>query len=440
MMANDLASALTMEVRDTQACRKDFDFTVPAATIARETERAVRDVAQSVNIPGFRKGKAPAALLKSRYADEVNQELKRRIVYAAFDKIGEDKSLDVVSCGLEKEPEVVAGEDFKFTLNADIAPQFELGDYLNLKIDLPAAEISDETVEERIKFYRSMYANYADVEGAAQADDMLKVNYSCNFELPADASPTLKRQVAAENGYLWLSEPEIIPGSIAALTGVKAGDEKTFDAVYAADFREAALAGKTLTYTVKVIGVQRKQELTDAELCEKTRTPSIEEFKKMIKLSLENEAKGKRHNELVGKVYDTLSAAIADFDLPPGVLETETSREVRKLANELVKSEADVEAFKAKTEEHRQTAAEAARKALRKTFILRKIAKAEKIEISRGDVEGQIKAMSRYYGRNENELRSMLEKTGGMEELQLDILNAKVLDFLAAKADEAGKK
>ncbi len=440
MMANDLASALSMEVRDTQACRKDFDFTVPAATIARESERAVRDVAQSVNIPGFRKGKAPAALLKSRYADEINQELKRRIVYAAFDKIGEDKSLDVVSCGMENEPEIVPGEDFKFTLNADIAPEFELGEYLKLKIDVAPVEIADETVEERVKFYRSMYANYADVEGAAQADDMLKVDYSCGFELPEDASPTLKRQVAAENGYIWLSEPEIIPGSIAALTGVKAGDEKTFEATYPADFRESALAGKTLKYTVKVIGVQRKQDLTDAELCEKTRTPSLDEFKKMIRLSLENEAKGKRQAEVLEKTYEALSASIADFEVPPGVLETEINREVRKLANEIVKSEADVEEFKAKTEEHRATAREAALKALRKTFILRKIAKAEKIEISRADVDGQLRAMSRYYGRNENELRSMLEKTGGMDELQLDILNAKVLDFLAAKAEEAGKK
>lgn len=438
-MANDLVSSLSMAVRDTQTCRKDFDFTVPAAVIARETERAVRDVAMSVNIPGFRRGKAPVALLKSRYADEINQELKRRIVYAAFDKVSAEKDLDIVSCGMEKEPELKAGEDFSFTLNADIAPEFELGDYKALQLDVAKADVSDETVEERVKFYRSMYANFADVEGKAELEDMLKVDYQSNFELPEDASPTLKRQVAAEGGYLWLSEPEIIPGSIKALTGAEVGKEYTFDATYADDYREAALAGKTLTYTVKVLGVQRKQELTDAELCEKTRTPLLDEFKKMIRVSLENEAQSKRRNEMVEQVYDKLSAAIADFDVPPGVLATETNRELRKLANELVKSEADVEAFKAKEEEHRKTAEANALKALRKTFILRKIAKLEKIELSRSDVDAQLKGMSQYYGYKEKEFRAMLEKTGGMDELQLDMLNAKVLDFLVTKAEEANK-
>ena len=439
-MANDLARALQMEVRSETPCRKDFDFTVPAAAIAREADRAARDFALSVNIPGFRRGKAPVAMLKSRFADEINRELKRRIVYAAFDRVSEDKDLDLVSCGLEKEPELKDGEDFKFTLNADIAPEIELGDYAALKVDVPAAEVSDDTVNERVAFYRSMYANYADVEGAAQADDMLKVDYRADFELPEDASASLKRQVASENGYIWLSEPEIIPGAIAALTGAEVGKEYEFDSTYPENYREAALAGKTLKYKVIVLGVQRKKELTDEELCEKTRTPSLEEFRKMIRLSLENEAAAKRHGELVEKVYETLSAGIPEFELPPGVLQTEVSRELRKLANNLVKSEADVEEFKAKTEEHRKTAEEAARKSLRRTFILRKIARLEKIELSRGEVDAQLKGMSRYYGYKEKEFRSMLEKTGGMDELQLDILNAKVLDFLAAKAEEAAKK
>ena len=94
-----------MEVRSETPCRKDFDFTVPAAAIAREADRTARDFALSVNIPGFRRGKAPVSMLKSRFANEINRELKRRIVYAAFDKVSEDKDLDMVSCGLEKEPE-----------------------------------------------------------------------------------------------------------------------------------------------------------------------------------------------------------------------------------------------------------------------------------------------------------------------------------------------
>ncbi len=438
-MANDLASALVMEVRETSPCRKDFDFTVSAEAVARETERAARDFAFNVNLPGFRRGKAPVNIIKSRYADEISQELTRRVIYAAFDKVNADEKLDIVSCGMEKEPELKAGEDFKFTINADIAPAFETGDYKNLKVEIPACDVDEDTVDGRVNFYRSMYANYVDAEGAAREGDMLKVSYKADFELPEDASASLKRQVEAENGYIWLNEPEIIPGCVAALTGAETGREYKFDAVYPADYREDALAGKTLGYTVAVNAIQRKQDLTDAELCEKTRTPSIDEFRKMIRVSLENEAKAKSRGELVEKIYDALSASIADFELPPGVLQTETNREMRKLANELVKSEADVEEFKKKSEDHKKTAEDAAKKSLRRTFILRKIAKLENISLTQAEIDSQLKGMSQYYGYREKEFRSMLEKTGGMDELQIDILNAKVLDFLAGKAEEAAE-
>ena len=439
-MANNLENALMVTVRSEQPCRKDYDFTVSADALARESQAALRDFAQYVNIPGFRKGKAPAAMLKARYAEDIASELKRRILYAAFDKVNADETLDIVSCNLADDPELKDGEEFKFTLNVDVAPEFETGDYKALKVDVPAAEVTDDQVAERVNFYRTMYAGYADVEDAAKAEDMLKVDYSSDFVPAEDASVSLKRQAAAEGSYLWLSDPEIIPGATAALTGATAGQEIEFESTYAEDYREAALAGKTLKYKVKVLAIQRKKDLTDEELCEKARVKTLDEFQQMLRASLENEAKAKQHNELVDKVYQTLDEQIAAFDLPPAVLEGEISKEMRKLANELVKSEADVEDFKAKSEEHRKTAEENAKKSLRRTFILRKIAKAEQIAISQDELNVQLKGLSQYYGYKEKELRSMLEKSGGMDELQLDILNAKVLEFLAKQAEENAAK
>ena len=104
--------------------------------------------------------------------------------------------------------------------------------------------------------------------------------------------------------------------------------------------------------------------------------------------------------------------------------------------NETVKSEADAEAFKKETAKHNEAAAEAAKKALRRTFILRKIAQLEKISVDRNEIDAQISSMSRYYGYKPRELRNMLEKTGGMGELELDMMNGKVLDFLVDNCDK----
>lgn len=265
---------------------------------------------------------------------------------------------------------------------------------------------------------------------------MLKVSYKSDFPLPEDASPALKRQLEAESTFLWLSDPETIPGCTAALTGAEVGKEYTIKAEYPADYREAALAGKTVNYTVKVEGIQRRVELTDQELAEKARVKTIEEFRDMLRKAMEQENQSKQRSAVIEKVYAEIDKAIPEFELPPSVLASEVQKELQKIARETVKSEEDAEKFKAGLEEHKKAAEEPAKKALRRTFILRKIAKAEEIKLEQGEVDAQLREMSRYYGYKEKEFRDMLEKNGGMDDLQLDILSNKVLNHLADMASE----
>lgn len=435
-MGKSLAEAMNMEIRDGAPCRKDFVFTVSADVIRRESDKALQRVAMAVNVPGFRRGKAPAAFLQSKYAGDIDSELKRVLVYAAYEKIDAAKPGEMLNCNLEKDLEIKKDADSTFTLVADMAPEVKVGDYKALKVDVPAGEVTGEQVEERVKFYRTMYAGYAEVQDAAKAGDMLKVNYSGDFALPEDASASLKRQIAAEDGYIWLNEPEIIPGSIKALTGAAAGEERTFDAAYAQDYRETALAGKTVKYTVKVNAIQRKKDLTDEELCAKTQTKDIAEFRKMLRTALEAEAKNKRRGEVAEKLYEALDKSVADFALPPAILASETRRELRKMVSGTVKSEADAEAFKKDTQKHNAEAGEAARKSLRRTFILREIAKLEKITVDQNEIDAQISTLSQYYGYKPGELKNMLAKSGGMGELELDMINGKVLDFLVSACDK----
>ncbi len=433
-MAKKLVDSMQMETRSVQTCRKEFDFTVPADAIKRETEKTLCEFAGAVSIPGFRQGKAPVGMIRTKYEAEIKDELNRRLMYAAYELASKDDTLDILTCDIVGTPELKLDEEYKFTLGADVAPEVEVGDYKAIKVEVPLDAVTDEQVEERVKFYRTMYGNYADVEGAAQAEDMLKVSYKGDFELPEDAAAALKRQVEAENTFLWLSEPENIPGCIAALTGAEKDKEYTFDAVYPADYREAALAGKTVKYTVKVQGIQRRSALTDAELAEKARVENLDEFRTMLRKAMEQENEGKRQQEVVAAVYKKLDEMVPAFELPPSVLNAETQKELQKIAREVVKSEEDAEKFKGELDTHKAKAEEAAKQALRKTFILRKLAKLEDIKLERAEVDAQLREMSRYYGYSEKDFRSMLEKNGGMEDIQLDIMNAKVLSKLAEEA------
>ena len=123
-----------------------------------------------------------------------------------------------------------------------------------------------------------------------------------------------------------------------------------------------------------------------------------------------------------------------DFELPPALLSEEIGKEVQKAARAQVKSEEDAEKFKKEIEAKRAEAEPAARAALRRSLILRKIAKLENISVGDSELDAQLAMMSYQYGCKPRELKSMMEKNGAIDEFRADIANAKVLDKLVESA------
>ena len=433
-MAKKLADSINLEVKETGVCTREFVFTIPADAAKSENAKVLNYISGVAHIPGFRPGKAPLGIVGKKYAAEINDELRNRFIGAAVAKIEEDKKFDLLSLRFKDMKEFKAGEEFTFSFEAVIAPEVDLGDYKSLKIEVPLDAVEEKSIEERLDLYRNMYGSYADADDAAKAEDMLKVDYKGDFELPEDASASLKRQVEAKDAFIWLNEPENIPGCIKALTGAEVGKEYTFEAAYPADYREAALADKKVNYTVKVSAIQRRKQLTDDELVERTRSGSIDALKENIRKGLEADAENKRRQEAADAYFKKLDESVAEFDLPEALVEAEIQKAVQNLARETVKSEEDAEKFKAELEEHRKNAEAGAKAAVRRALILRKAAELEKIELSDSELDEQMQMMSRYYGYKPRELRETLEKSGAIDELRADIINSKVLSQLATAA------
>ena len=423
-----------MEQQTPRPCGRDFLFTVPEAAVKAESARVMNFIAGSVQLPGFRQGKAPLNLVKSKYADAIRDELRNRCVSAAAEKIEKLEDIDVLTLSFKEQPDIRDGEEIKFSFTADVAPEFDLGDYKSIKVDIPLDQVTDEDIDKKIELYRGMYGTYAEIDDKAAAEDMLKVNYKSDYTLPEDATATLKRQISAENTFLWLSEPELIPGCIAALTGKGKGETVVFTAEYPADFREKELAGKKLEYSVEILDVQRRTKLSDAELIEKLGVDSIEKFREILRSQSESEQRNKQLNAAADAVYRRLEESAGEFDLPQSLLENEIQKEIQRIARETVKSEEEAEKFKADIEAHRSEAEKSARANLRRMLILRKLAKLEKTALEPGELEYRMRAMSGYYGYKPNKFRDMMEKSGAIDELRMDIITSKALETLAREA------
>ena len=430
---NLLAESVKVEYANPQPCCCEASFSFPADAVKAEKAKVTAYIGGVARLPGFRAGKAPAALIASKFTGEIKEELRNRIMGAAFAKIEENKELEILTVGFKTQPDMDKEGDIEFVLNMNTAPAIDLGDYNAISVELPQDAVTDEMIEERLKLYHTMYGSFADVEEPAKADDMLKVNYSSDFELPEDASAGLKRRVACDDTFLMLSEPESIPGAIAALTGAEKGKEYSFAATFGDDCGEDALKGKTVNYKVTVLAVQRRKELTDAELLEKIKMDSIDELRKVIRQGLERDSEAKRRQDAAEAVFKKLDEAAGEFDMPPALLDSENAKELQNIARTSVRSEADADKFKAELEEHKKTAEANAKTALRRRLILSKLAKLEGLTVSDAELNDRITGMSYYYGMKPAELRTALERNGAIEELRMEMAAEGALEKLVAK-------
>jgi len=310
-----------------------------------------------------------------------------------------------------------------------------------VKLKKPEFKVTDKEINEELDRYREMYAEFATVKKTAEEGDMLKISFTSDIECPEDALTSYKRLVQAEDSWCWLNDPEMLPGIIKGLKGSKEGDTKKLKVEFPAEFTEPLLSGKKGNYEIKVIEVQRRVPLKDdKELCQRLNIENIDTLKKQLTSAREAREEQESKIKLQNEALEGIVKKVGKLDLPPSFLGQTTQTQFRQIANELVKSEDDVEAFKKDTDKHRKDAEEAAKKRLTHYFVAKEIAEAEEIQVNQKEIDEQIKGISAAYGYKEKDLRQQMENSGGFEELHIDMTISKVAGFIVENADLGEKK
>jgi len=434
--ALNLKDAVTFTTSEVSPCEQKIEFKVTADGVSAAFKQSAKTAQKHAQIPGFRIGKAPVEVVAKRYAQYIAEDAEKLLQSAAFDKLsgGEFDKLDIVSFGeLNADVKPEAGKEYVFSFEVETAPEFELPDYKNLKIELPEAADIDKRIADRLAYLKGLYSDYTTITGAARKGDMMKVSYDSDFAVADDASASLKRLVKAEESWIWLNEPEQFPGIIAALDGKETGVENAVAITFPADFREEGLQGKTVNYKFTIKEIQRKTPIESNEkLAEKLHAENVEKMMADIKEGVEKGAEYEKKEAVKAKIIEQLLPCIEKAELPKGLVASRVQMEFQHIAEHLVRSEKDIETFKADREKHMEEAKKNADAYLRKFFVLRKVANAEKITVSEEEMDVQIKAMCSYIGYKEADVRKMLARNGGNSELQADILMNKALDAVAA--------
>ncbi|MGI6091496.1 MAG: trigger factor [Veillonellaceae bacterium] len=408
-----------------------LEIEVPQEEVAKAIDKAYHKLAGKVNIPGFRKGKAPRKVIEMRLGKEVLlDEAFDIIAPAAYSKAIEEQKVEPVT---RPQIEVVAlTEDQPLVFKATVItkPEVKLGQYKGLKIEKKVEPVTDEKIAEELENLRNRHAKMVVAEDAAIENGDFAI---IDFEGFID-------DVAFEGGAgksypLQIGSGSFIPGFEEQLIGAKAGEERDVKVVFPTEYHAADLAGKEAVFKVKINDVKRKEmpTLDDDFAKDVSEFETVEELKADIKNKLEKAAEEKADREFQNEAIKQVVES-SELDIPDVMVESRIDNMINDLAinieNRGMKLDQYLAYAKMDMDGLRESYREAAVVNVKTDLVLEEIVKAENIEASAEDLKAEVAAMAQAYAAPVEEVEKIIRKQGHLNALVQSVLRKKAAKFI----------
>ena len=415
---------VTVERVENEATLK---ITAPAAEVNAGYKKAVQKIADQANIPGFRKGKAPRAIIEMHYGKEaVKQEAFEIVANKAYSEALDQEKLIPVSDPKVEESTFEEGKDMELTIKVTLKPEPELGEYKGLHVEKKEVEVTDEQVDAQIK---DMMGRDAKMVVAEEGAVIEKGDFAIiDFAGTVDGEPFSGGE---GKGYpLEVGSNSFIPGFEDQLVGLSKGDSTDVEVTFPEDYFVKDLAGKEAIFKVNIQDVKRKElpELNDEYVASKTDFKTVEElranYKERMQKAAEANAKAEYEHELID-----LAVANAKFSVPEIMIEDKISQMVEEMKMSLESRKMTLDMYMqytgldmAKIRENQRPVAE---ENVKTDLVLDAIAKAEDIQVDMADVDAEIAAISAQHGASPEEVKKIIKGNGTMGLLLANILRRK---------------
>lgn len=432
---------MSVTVENLGPCKRLLRVEIEAAAVTAGLASAKADLARRVSLPGFRPGKAPRHLIERTFADRIREEAKRKLINESFKAALTEHQFTLVTEPKIEEVQFAEGQSLIYTANLEIEPQFELPDYKGLPVRRENRSVTEEDLERAVRVLREKSATFADVERPVQTGDFVVVNYqgTCDGKPITDTAPTARGLTQQTGFWLQVHTEHFIPGFTDQLLGASKGEKRTVTVTFPSDFVAAELVGKVGVYEVEIVQVKEKHlPAEDEALAKSLGAPDLAALRDGVRRDLENELKTKQRQEVRNQLVGGLLGRV-QIELPESLVELET----RGAVYDIVKANADrgvpKEAMDDRKNEIYQVAVQSARERLKVMFLLGRIARQEKIVLTNEELSRQVMYVAHQRQTRPDKLVKEMRENGELVELQRQMTNAKVLDFLEqhARVEEA---
>ncbi|MGH9715937.1 MAG: trigger factor [Candidatus Acidiferrales bacterium] len=410
-------------------CKREIELEIPAENVQKATEKVARDIARVARVPGFRPGKAPVALVRRRFAGDIQGEVLQSLVPEYLEKALDEKKLVPVTRPEVDKVEFKDGEPLKFRAVFEVLPEFELGDYKNLTVNVDQIEIGDAQVDKAIEEMRDRAAVFVPVEGrAARNGDSVSIKL---MGTPAGGG----EPVQADNIMVHLGSEETLATFTENLTGANVGETKQIQTVYPEDYPDPKLAGKTYHYSVEVLAIKEKKlpELNDEfakeSAGENSGVSTFEELRKKLRENMEAAKEQQQKSQAQERILDELVKQ-HEFPVPEALVEnqmdTRLERAVRSLAAQGVDPrQVNVDWVAMRRRQHDRAVSD-----VKAELLLDRVASAEKIEVTEEDVDKELAGLAERSGESATSLRARLTKQDALDRIKSKLRSDKTIDWL----------
>lgn len=411
-------------------------ITLPAEEVNKGFKKAVAKIAGQVNIPGFRKGKAPRNIIEMHYGKEaVKQEAFELVANQCYTEALEQEKLIPVSDPKVEDSVFEENKDMELTIKVTLKPEVKLGDYKELHVEKEAVEVTDEAVEEQVQGLRSRHAKMVEAEEGAVIE---KGDFAIiDFAGTVDGEPFSGGE---GKGYpLEVGSNSFIPGFEDQLVGLKKGDSTDVDVTFPEEYFVKELAGKQAIFKVNVQDVKRKElpELTDEYVAANSDCKTVEELRASYKERMQKAAENNAQVAYEKALID-LAVANAEFEVPEIMIEDRVTQmidemrmslEARKLTLEQYMQYSGIDMKQLRERQH-----DAAAENVKTDLVLDAIAKAENIQVSMEDVDSELSAIASQHGATLEDVKKIIKSNGTMGLLLANILRRKAAHVIIDSA------
>lgn len=420
---------MKIDIEDINSTRKKIRVSLSSEQVAEKRNSVFREVMGGVSVKGFRRGKVPRHMVESMYGKEVDQETASSLVSETLSEaLAERSLLPVTRPDITEIDEVKVGEEFAYSAEFEVIPDFEISDYSLIPVKKTVLQVTEEDIDAEVRKLRekSAQSRLIEEDRPAKAGDYVFVDYSGTFE-DGETIDDLNRQ----DVRFLLGEEQISPEFEENLLGKKTGEEAEFSVSYPEDFLIQEAAGKTVSFTVELKEIHDRvlPAVTD-DFAKDFDVETVSELRESIKEQLEHMHESEQLSSMREQIVDSLLSS-NQFDVPPSMLEKEEESLKARFVSDMQRGGVPEPEI---GEDVMPKFTEKATESVRTSIILGRIAQKENVKATRKQINEQIDRLAASYNLPRDQVYKAYEQPGTTEHLESQIKTQGVLDLLLKRA------